>query len=166
MSASRKKLLVSLIILGILCLLGASIYNTSLVYKNPNPNINAPLLAPIPALIFGFGALCIGAAIIVGWNNSGSLQTDTKPTREPKSMVLKMPRDTRERGNVTLVVRNGDQHIFHTEPEILRDLYPGMIGTATILDHNLLSFEPDKAQPNLKKSSSSAKVEENEVNQP
>ncbi|MFM9871856.1 MAG: hypothetical protein ACKVQS_00160 [Fimbriimonadaceae bacterium] len=166
MSDSRKKFLVILIVTGVLSIIGGSILNTALIYTNPQPDINAPLLAPIPAAIFTFGALCIVVAIFVGWENKGSHDTETKPSKEPKSMVLKMPRDTREKGNVTLVVRNGDHHVFRTEPEIMRHLLPGMIGVATILDHDLLDFEPDSNQPNLKKGTSETNLDENGVNQP
>jgi hypothetical protein len=166
MSPSCKRFLVFLIITGILSIIGGSIFNTALIYLNPNPNIDAPLLAPAPAAIFIFGIICIIAAIFVGWKNQGSPDSETKPSREPKSMVLKMPREHREKGKVTLVVRNGDHHEFATEPEILRLLLPGMLGTATILDHDLLDFEPDKDQPNLKNRPSATNVEVSSINQP
>ncbi len=166
MTKARKRVLVTLVVAGILSILGATIFNTALVYSNPAPDRDAPLLAPAPAAIYVVGVVCIIAAIIVGWNNQGTLDTETKPSQEPKSMVIKMPRDMREKGIVTLLVRNGDQHEFSTEPEVLRKLIPGMLGTATIIDHDLLNFEPDKEQPNLKKRASQTNVEENEINQP
>jgi|GEM_PF-5401349 len=166
MTALRKRILVALIVASILSIIGATIYNTTLVYSSKEPDIDAPLLAPVPAAIYILGVVFLISAIVVGWNNQGSLETETQPSREPKSLVLKMPRDTREKGKVTLVVRNGDHHEFLTEPEIMRKLIPGMIGIATILDHDLLDFEPDKEQPNIKKRSTETNLEEKSINQP
>lgn len=139
-----------LAIAGFFFCIAGGVYNAGHFAWDDDVRSTDPIFSPVSGTLLGLGAACFAAGSALGWKNQGTYQSTLPPSKEPQSLVMRMPGAKGMGGPVTLRVRNGDLHEFETPAEVVSVLAPGMIGTATIQGRRILAFEPDKEQPNLR----------------
>lgn len=140
---SRRKAAYSLMILGWILLLGATVTNLVQAANDKDISVARPIFLPLTLSIAVLGILCFIIAVIIGWNERGYYKSEVRETNEPKSRILNLSRTEKGQLIVLIRFRNGDKHPLRLEQSLADSLTPGATGTAKIRGYELLEFTPD-----------------------